>query len=149
MVMRDELNTFFVGCFYSILGAEEKYLESITNGKVTLKEIHLIEAVFQSMETGENNFSTIAKKLKITLGTLTTAFAKLEKKGYLIKEQDKKDKRVFYVVPTRLAEFINLEHMKFHEKLIDSVTRILDTEEQQHLANALKHLKIFFDEVNY
>ena len=149
MDFKDELNTFFVGCFYSILQAEEKNLESVTNGAVTLKEIHLIEAVFQTMATGENNFSTIAKKLKITLGTMTIAFAKLEKKGYLVKEQDKKDKRFFYIKPTRLAEFINEEHAKFHEKLIDGVVRTLDEEEQRNIVSALKHLKQFFDGFNY
>ena len=149
MDFRDELNTFFVDCFYSILSAEEKNLEAVTNGAVTLKEIHLIEAVFQSKQSGENNFSTIAKKLKVTPGTLATAFAKLEKKGYLVKEQDKKDKRIFYVNPTRLAEFINNEHTKFHEKLIEGVSCALSDEEQHNLAHSLKHLKQFFDNLNY
>ena len=149
MAIREDLNTFFVDCFYSILYTEERQLESVTNGHVTLKEIHLIEAVFQSKATNENNFSTIAKKLKITLGTLTTAFTKLEKKGYLVKEQDKKDKRIYYVNPTRLAEFINAEHTRFHEKLIEGIVNTLGEEEQHNLVNALKQLTQFFDNFSY
>lgn len=145
--MRSDLNTFFVSCFYTILGAEERSLEAITNYKLSLKEIHVIEAVFKSLKSNENNFSTIAKLLNITLGTLTTAYAKLEKKGYLTKKQDTKDKRVYFIYPTRLAELINEEHTNFHERMIDGIIATLDPTEQANLTSALKKLENFFKEL--
>lgn len=145
MDVKSELNEFFVSCFYSILSAEERTLESITNGKLTLKEIHLIDAVFQSKDAGENNFSSIAKRLGVTLGTLTTSYAKLEKKGYLVKVQDKKDKRIFYIEPTRLAALINNEHAAFHKNMINGVEKSLSAEELLQLTSVLKKLRAFFD----
>lgn len=141
---KDEINIFFTSCFYSIMSAEEKNLEAITNGKLTLKEIHLLEAVFKSKEKGENNFSAVAKSLGITLGSLTTAFGKLEKKGYLAKIRDEKDKRVYYIEPTSLAVFINEEHTKFHKKMVDGIVAVLAEDEQEHLISALKQLDAFF-----
>ena len=140
----EEINNFMVSCFYSILYSEEKSLEAMSNGKLTLKEIHVIEAVYKTMETGDNNFSNIANMLKVTLGTLTTAFSKLEQKGYLIKERHPHDKRIFYVIPTRLAELINNEHKAWHQRLVDGVVKTLSDDELQHFVVALKQLATFF-----
>lgn len=144
---REKINNFFINCFYSILGAEERAMEAISNDKLSLKEIHLIEAVFKAKATGENNFSTIAKLLRITLGTLTTSFSKLEKKGYLVKEQHKNDKRVYYIEPTRLAELINNEHTAFHQQMVDGIIESLSEPEQGQLTDALKVLEDFFNEI--
>ena len=113
------------------------------NGKLTLKEIHVIEAVFKTMKTGDNNFSNIANMLGITLGTLTTAFAKLNQKGYLLKERHPQDKRIYYIIPTRLAEMINDEHTKWHEKLVNGVVTTLPEDELKSLVEVLKHLETF------
>lgn len=144
MTNKEELNAFFVNCFNSILRAEEKALESITNGTLTIKEIHLIEAVFKSKAVDENCFSTIASMLGISVGTLTSSFSKLEKKGYLYKEQDPNDKRIFYIVPTRLAEIINSEHEKFHHDMIDKIIDIFPETDVDHLAKMLRTLEKFF-----
>ena len=140
----EEINNFMVNCFYTILNSEEKSLEAMSNGKLTLKEIHAIEAVYKTMKTGENNFSNIANLLGITLGTLTTTFSRLEQKGYLIKERHPHDKRVFYVIPTRLAELINNEHTAWHERLVSDIVKALSDDELEHFVEALKHLAIFF-----
>jgi len=147
MSAEEKLSNFFVSCFYSILDAEELAMESITNGKLTLKEIHLIEAVINAQKTNENNFSTVAKLLNITLGTLTTAYNKLEKKGYLHKVQDENDKRIYYIVPTRLAELINEEHSAFHQKMIAGIVNKLPQKDIENLTDALKALSEFFNEL--
>ena len=146
MTNKEELNKFFVSCFNSILRAEEKALETITNGTLSIKEIHFIEAVFKARELGENCFSTIASYLGITVGTLTSSFSRLEKKGYLAKVQDKDDKRIFYIVPTRLAELIEKEHAAFHAKMIDNVIDTFSDRGINELVTSLKKLATFFEE---
>ena len=141
---KENLNAFFVDCFYSILNAEERALEEMSNGKLSLKEIHVIEAVFKAKATNENNFSTIAKILGVTLGTLTTSFSRLEKKGYLTKRQGTEDKRVYYIEPTRLGTLINDEHTVFHNKMIHDIIEQLSDDELEHLLAALKSLGSFF-----
>jgi DNA-binding MarR family transcriptional regulator len=147
-VKNEKLNDFFVTCFYSILNAEERALESISNGKLSLKEIHVIEAVFKAKATGENNFSNIAKLLGVTLGTLTTSFSKLEEKGYLLKEQHKGDKRVYYIEPTRLAGLINDEHTAFHKKMMEGIIDTVTEEEFGHIIAALGKLNEFFNKLS-
>lgn len=146
MKSREELNRFFVSCFNSILRAEERSLESISNGKLTIKEIHFIEAVFKAQAVGENCFSTIANFLGVTTGTLTTSFLRLERKGYLKKEQDKLDKRIYFIVPTRLAEMVNREHTAFHEKIVDEVMCMIPENEMDTLLDTLKILNDFFSQ---
>ena len=142
------LNEFMVDIFYSILNKEEKALEYLSNGKLTLKEIHVIEQVFKTLKTGNNTFSNIANGLKISLGTLTESFSKLEKKGYLIKEQDKNDKRVFYIVPTPIAQMIDAEHTKWHKQLIDNIINKVPDADLVNFINSIQKLREFFKKKN-
>jgi DNA-binding MarR family transcriptional regulator len=137
---REVLNDFFVSCFYSILSDEERALESLSNGKLTLTEIHIIEAVFKAKKTGDNNFSNIANVLRVSLGTLTKAFNKLAAKGFLAKERDKTDKRVFYIIPTPLAEMIEKEHAGWHRKLMDEIIKNIPEKDLENFIDAVKNL---------
>lgn len=60
--------------------------------------MHIIEAI----GLGEgNNMSTIAKKLNITVGSLTTSMNSLVKKRYTERIRSEEDRRVVYI---RLTE---------------------------------------------
>ena len=145
---KEKLNHFFASCFNYILRAEERALESISNGKLTLKEIHFIEAVFKAMAVGENCLSTLARMLRVTMGTAATSFKKLEQKGYLYKEQDQQDKRIYYIIPTKLAELVNREHTAFHEEVIDDIVKHLNGAELDALTGALEKMAEYFDDYN-
>jgi len=134
------LNDFMVDIFYSILNKEEKDLEYLSNGKLTMREIHVIEAVFKTLKTKTNTFSGIASLLKISLGTLTESFNRLQKKGYLTKEQDQTDKRIFYIVPTPIAQMVNDEHTKWHKKLIDNIITTVPDEILADFIGAMQKL---------
>ena len=73
------LNQFLVEVFGQILKAEAACLA----GKdLSLRELHLIDAVCRAVDQGGDNRSTaIAAALGITAGTLTSAVNLLEKKG--------------------------------------------------------------------
>jgi DNA-binding MarR family transcriptional regulator len=143
MTNKEKLNNFFVSCFNSILRAEEDALETITNGKLTIKEIHFIEHVFKTRERGENTFSNIADALGVTLGTLMASFSRLEKKGYLTKEPCTRDKRTSFVIPTHLAEFIYQEHTNFHNNMIDAIVATLKESEIEQIVYLLERLARF------
>ncbi len=143
--IRRELNTFFVDCFYAILRSEERSLESISNGKLSLKEIHVIEAVNKAVAINENTISGVAKILCVTVGTLTVAVNVLEKKGYVVKTRDQHDKRITYLTLTELGEYINESHEKFHKQMIDDVMHLTNEREQEILISSLKKLKNYFN----
>ena len=61
----------------------------------------MIDAVCRAVDQGGDNRSTaIAAALGITAGTLTSAVNLLEKKGYLLRRRDERDKRVVHLLPT-------------------------------------------------
>jgi len=146
MTQKEKLNEFFVSCFYSILDAEQKALASISNGKLSLKEVHVIDAVFMAKAVGNNTFSHIASVLNIVFGTLTTSYTRLERKGYLTKRQDKNDKRVFYIEPTQLGEFVNVKHAEFHQRMVEGIINQLPKAEVDSLISSLAVLDTFFKE---
>lgn len=59
----------------------------------------------------------------ISSGTITHSVNKLMRLGYVLKVQDEKDKRVFWVQITELGrkafQEVHLEHMKYLDKLLE------------------------------
>jgi len=147
MTQKEKLNDFFVTCFYSILGAEQKALDPISNGKLSMREIHVIEAVYKAKAQGKNTFSHIANTLSITLGTLTTSYARLERKGYLSKRQDANDKRVYYIEPTELGKFVNDKHTEFHQRMVDGIVKQLSERDVENVISSLEVLAKFFQQL--
>ena len=140
----EKLNDFLVSCFYSILWAEEKALGPVSNNTLSIKEIHVIDAVCKAKTKNKNTFSHIANILNITLGTLTTSFARLQRKGYLAKRQDATDKRVYFIEPTELGIFINKKHDEFHKKMVEGIIELLPEKELDNLVSSLGVLETFF-----
>jgi len=136
------LKDFFVKCFYTILSTAEKAIEAFSEGELSLKEIRLIDAVYKS--AGANNFSNVAKALGITLGTLTTSFSRLEKKGYLYKVQDDGDKRIFYIEPTPHGAEMYRQYKVFHEKMFAGIVSTVSETQLDNMIEALKSLDKFF-----
>ncbi len=139
------LNHFLVDTFNDILRYEEMALEHLTNNRLSISEIHLLEAVFETLPTQQNTPSVVAHKLGITLGSLTTAVKTLEKKGYLVRQRATDDKRVYHLSPTPIAEFVNQKHLDFHKGMIDEVVADLTLEEEQVLAKSLEKVRLYFD----
>ncbi len=139
------LNHFLVDTFNDILRYEEMALEHLSNHHLSISEIHLLEAVYETLPTHENTSTLVSRRLGITLGSLTTAVKTLEKKGYLIREQDQHDKRIFYLMPTPIAGFVNQKHQEFHQGMIDEVVSRLTVEEETVLARSLEKVRTYFE----
>jgi DNA-binding MarR family transcriptional regulator len=116
------LNRFLVEAFYQILRTEELCISRAGYDNLSLKELHVIEAVCRAEEEGSGNRATsIARSLGVTSGTLTTAVSLLEKKGYLIRQRDAEDKRVVRIRPTELGLTANRSHEAFHREMVRDV----------------------------
>lgn len=138
------LNDFLVDTFNDILRQEEIALAHLSNHTLSISEVHVLEAVFKSLETGENTATTIARILRITMGSLTVAIKTLEKKGYLFRERTEADKRVVRITPTPLAVFVNQKHHEFHHEMIDEIVKDMSIEEERSLVEALQKVRIYF-----
>ena len=136
------LNQFLVEVFGQILKAEAACLA----GKdLSLRELHLIDAVCRAVDQGGDNRSTaIAAALGITAGTLTSAVNLLEKKGYLLRRRDERDKRVVHLLPTERGRAADARHRDFHRQMVALVLDGLTDEEAECTLRALGRVAEFF-----
>lgn len=141
---REDLNRFLVEVFNEILTTEELSLAQ-ESGDLSLRELHLIEEVCRAVDLGRDNRSTaIAAAQRITAGTLTIAVNQLEKKGYLERRRDDKDKRVVRIFPTEKARRAEESHARFHEELVSHILEALSPEESIVFRRALGSVAEFF-----
>lgn len=141
-----ELNRFLVNVFNEILKSEEESLNAYCDD-LSLRELHLIDELCLVIDQGKDNRSTeIAAVQRVTASSLTTAVTYLEKKGYLYRLKDEKDRRIVRIFPTEKAREVNRFHTAFHKHMVEQVTDVLTTEEAQILVRALGGLTTFFKE---
>lgn len=143
---KEKLNYFLVHVFNHILSWEESSFKEMGISDLSLRELHVIEAVCNLKKTDKNRMSDIANYLSITPGSLTTSVNTLVKKGYLVRENDKNDRRVVLIVPSEKAEKVNALHATFHSSMIDKVAEAVGDDESYVLVKTLENLSIFFTE---
>ena len=144
MERRDAINHFLVDVFNEILKTEEVWIVNQGFANLSIREMHVIEAVCKAEQKQDNRATAIAEKLRITAGTLTTAVTILEKKGYLTRHKDEKDKRIVRILPTEAGRQANACHAVFHVEMVNDILNILDEEEQTILLRALGGISTFF-----
>lgn len=132
-----------VDVFHSILRVESRDLKALGYTDLSISEMHVIEAACQLEGSGGNSARGIAQLLGITPGTLTTAINVLEKKGYLLRSPDPKDRRRIRVSATDLGRKAEGDHRRIHNRLVEGVAGALDEEEMQVLLRALKNISEF------
>lgn len=94
---------------------EEKTMDTKLIQDLTIGELHVIEMVDQN---NNKPMSLIAKKLKVTVGSLTICINRLVQKGYLLRIRHEMDHRIILVSTTQKAKKVLKEHDKFHENII-------------------------------
>ena len=119
---REIINETLVHLFHEIQKLEEEAIITEDFKDLTNNDMHIIEAV--GLEGG--NMSSIAAKLDITVGSLTTSMNSLVKKGYTERERSEKDRRIVYIHLTGKGRQAFHHHAKFHEQMTDAVMSELD-----------------------
>lgn len=141
---QEVISHFLTDAFNDILKIEEKTIETSDFPDLSLREIHVLEAVWKSETVGENTSTKIATALNITPGTLTTLVNVLVRKGYLTKEKDVKDKRVVRIFVTEQGTAAQQMHLAFHADMVTTVMEELSQEEAKVLSKSLEKLVAFF-----
>lgn len=142
---RDTLNVFFVDTFNKILSLEEQTLLKSSIENLSVKELHIIEAVSILQRDKKNTMTEIAAKVGITVGALTTAVNVLVKKEYLSRKRSEKDRRVVRIYLTEKGMRAEMHHRIFHENMISDVGEVLSEEGMENLIITLNQLMAFFD----
>lgn len=140
----DAYGTFheiLVKLFNEIMELEQKAIITERFKDISNNDMHIIEAIGDKVA---KNMSTVAKALKVTVGTLTIAINNLVKKGYVNRVRSEKDKRVVLISLSNLGKDAYQHHKHFHEKMIKATLDGLDESETQVLVKALTNLNTFF-----
>ena len=135
------LNDALVNLFRDVMDLEEKALISQEYQDLTNNDMHVIQAIGTEEP---KNMSTIAKELSVTVGTLTIAMNSLVKKGYVVRERGREDRRVVYIYLSPKGRRAYDHHADFHKHMIDSITKALSPDEMNSLVKALKSLDAWF-----
>ena len=138
------LNRFLVEVFHEILKTEEEELAGVCPD-LSLREFHLIETVCQAArEDRDNRASAIASAQRVTAGTLTTVVGQLERKGYVIRQRDVRDRRAVRILPTQKGWQANDRHARFHQEMVTAILGCLTREEAQVFVKGLSAVARFF-----
>ncbi len=140
----DQLNSFLVEVFHSIMHSESQDLKALGYKDLSISELNVIEAACQLEPGGQNSARGIAQLVGVTPGTLTTAINVLEKKGYLLRSPDPYDRRRIRVSATELGRKAEQDHRRIHNRMVEGVASLLDEEEMQALLRALESISSFF-----
>ena len=134
----EALNEGVVTLWGEINGGGERYIITEEFGDLTNNDMHVIDAI----GIGEpKNMSAIARELSVTMGTLTIAMNSLVKKGYVIRQRGKADRRVVYISLSEKGTKAYHRHKDFHEQMVKSAVKELTEEELKALIKALRSLR--------
>lgn len=140
---KKSLNELLVNLFNHVMDLESKAVITEEYKDITNNDIHIIEAI--GVEE-PRNMSEIARRLSITVSTLTTNMNGLEKKGYIVRTRSVEDKRVVYVTLTEKGKKAFYHHRDFHRKMIRALVKDLNEEDMEVLYRCLKNLNGFLEQ---
>lgn len=138
----DSINTLLVNSFNQILTLEKMVLQKGPLSDLTLVELHAIEAVTLSGST----MSETAKRLRITVGTLTVTINRLVKKEYVLRTDNEGDRRIVNLMLTKKGKLAWKLHDRFHRHMVNSMLEGLKEDEHKILIRSLESLVRFVEE---
>ena len=137
------LNTLLVKLFSDIMNIEEETLISGEFTDITINDMHVIEAV----GTGDPKpSSVVAKRLSVTMGTLTKSVDRLVRNKYVLRERSEEDKRLVLLSLTERGKRADKRHQRFHREMIEAVMAQFDQQEKKILLESLGGLADYFSE---
>jgi DNA-binding MarR family transcriptional regulator len=139
------LNEILVKLFNSVMDLEEKAIITEEFKDITNNDMHIIDAI--GIEE-PRKMSDIAKRLNVTVGTLTTNMNSLERKSYITRERSNTDKRVVHVILTDKGRKAFYHHRDFHRKMVRAVVGGLNEDEMKVMIKCLTNINGFLNSIN-
>ncbi len=139
---RKVINDLIVLLFNNVLIIEEKYFKEKGIKSLSINEIHVIEAIY---EDKEKTMTSVANRLMVTIGTLTTSISRIEKKGFVIRKKDDADRRIVRISLTEMGEIVNKIHTGFHDFLVNNILENIKPEEDEVLIKSLGAISNFIN----
>jgi DNA-binding MarR family transcriptional regulator len=139
---KEVINELLVEVFNHILSIEGDALRK-QGVKLSMTEVHVLEAIRNADVPTMGN---VAKKLRVTLGTLTTSVGVLVDKKYVSRHRDEHDRRKVLLKLSNSAFDVLKIHDQFHDEMIDSAFKDLELDKNEVLMKSLENLSNYFKE---
>lgn len=136
------INDLLVDSFNKITAIEKNALKTGPLNDLTINELHAIEAIGLEGRT----MTEAAKKLNVTVGTLTTMVNHLVKKEYVERVSSEEDRRIVKLVLTKKGKYAYRIHDRFHYVMIKNMLVDVDESDYEVLIRALGALDRFVKE---
>lgn len=134
------INELLVDVFNHILSIEGAQLRS-KGVKLSMNEVHVLEAISKAEIPTMTN---IARRLRVTVGTLTTAINRLVEKGYVKRHREIEDKRKVIVSLAKSGVEVLKIHDAFHNDFLDATFKDMRLDEDEVLLQSLENLSEYF-----
>lgn len=137
---KDVINELLVEVFNHILSIEGQTLKE-RGVRLSMSEVHVLEAINNS---DTKTMGDVARKLRITLGTLTTSIDVLVRKKHVIRTRAQDDKRKVLLQLTDVAFDVLRVHDGFHDEMVESMITDLNIEKDEALVKSLENISNYF-----
>ena len=140
-----ELNEMLTTAYRSICKVEEVMLRKLSNGDLSLHEMHMLERI--GKHNGQNvTITDLAQDLDITPPSVTAMVKRLENKGFITKSRSGEDARRVCVLLTEQGRRAEVAHRLFHRKMVRAITKDLTDTEREAIASGLQKMNAFMEE---
>ncbi len=139
---KEVINELLVDVFNHILSIEADVLKQ-RGVKISMTEVHVLEAIRNSQVP---TMGSVAQKLRVTLGTLTTSINVLVRKNYVFRYRDESDRRKVYLKLSDSALDVLRVHDEFHNEMVSSLFKDLELEKDEVLMKSLENISKYFKE---
>lgn len=126
-----------------VLLMEQKFVLGGKFQDITNNDIHVIDTIGVDEP---KNMSTVAKKMAVTVGTLTIAINNLVKKGYVLRVRSTEDRRVVLLSLSAKGVAVYKANLQFRKEMIHAAVEGFDEEQCRIVEKALTNLQTFFKE---
>ena len=141
----DILNDYFLHSALHLLSQEEQCLRRVCSQDLSIRELHVIEAVACLQADSRSTMAEIARYLHLSPASLTTSVNVLVKKGYLDRTYSKEDRRVIHVHLTEAGEGANRTYLDFVRHMLYEVSSDLDEDVADRMIEVLLRLSDYLD----
>jgi DNA-binding MarR family transcriptional regulator len=123
-----------------IVHMEESAKIQFNLSELTSNQLHYLETIH---DLGNPNITELAVALKLTKPTVKVAVDKFIEKDYIFKVQSDEDRRSAHLHLTEKGKLINQMHDFAHKRIVETLSKKLNTEELNVLLAILN--KVLYD----
>lgn len=141
----DILNDYFLHSALHMMSLEEQCLRKVCADDLSIRELHVIEAVTVLQGQHKNTMAAIARYLHLSPASLTTAVNTLVRKEYLVRDYSPADRRVIFVETTEKGTEANRKYLDFVRDMIWYISRDIDEQTSDSMLEALMKLSEYLE----